>query len=220
MEWISSILLVMIGTMQCLALSASRSSKQDTCISLVAKHHFSSNSTVAVLTTESYIYQRPTKSSLNPAVSQQSLIELLSESTLFSFLLLKPDENNSYCSYELSGKKAVDYYIFAGNLHEINTCIKTLCFDKLTHDRSNFVIYVQMKTSDSRAIVQNVLELFWNHDYQNVIVLADGHAGEIEIFTWYPLEVTPHVEIVDQCTGISFRYEHTNVPFANSYLAP
>ena len=114
----------------------------------------------------------------------------------------------------------MDYYLFAGDLHEIDTCIKTFCFDKLTHYQSNFVIYVQMKTSDSRVVVQNVLELFWNHEHQNVVDLADGNAGDIEIFTWYPLEVTPHVEIVDQCNGISLRYEHTNVPLANSYLGP
>jgi len=203
---LSSVLFVIIKEANCIAPSSSRFTRQDTCIALVAKHHFGTNSAVAVLTTDSHLYQRPTKSSLKSAPSQHTLIELLSRSTLFSFLLLKPDENDSYCSYEVSGKKLVDYYIFTGNLHGIDSFIKTFCFDKLTHDRSNFVIYLQMNTSYSRNAVENVLELFWNHQHQNVIVLVDSHAGEIDVYSWFPLAEKPHVQIVDQCNGTAFRY--------------
>jgi len=205
-NWVlTSLLFLIMGTAHRLAPSTGRFSKQNSCIALVAKHHFQINSTVAVLPTNSYEYQRPTTFTSKPAISEDSLVKLLSLGSHFSLVVLKPHENNSHCSNKSPSKIALNYFIFAGSLPEVSRWIETFCFDRLTHDGSHFVVYLELKTSDERYIVRHILELFWSNQHQNVIVLADGQYGEIDIYTWFPLEVPSQVEVVDRCDGTALR---------------
>jgi len=117
------------------------------------------------------------------------------------------------CSTRLPGKRKADYFIFLGNARSVISCIKSFCFNKLTNDRTNFVVHLKTEKPQISDIVQDTLETFWTYNHRNVAVLVEDTSGDIDIYTWFPLDVTPEVKIVEHCDGKSFRYRKKALPF-------
>jgi len=129
--------------------------QRNSCIDLVAEHHFHSNSTVAVLISGFFDLQKIAVFNLQVAVQDDDLIQILSLRTNFSLVILRPDDDDCNSSGRFYGHKAPDYFIFVGSADLVVSGMKRFCFDKLTddfsmregppfsHDFSHFVVYLE-----------------------------------------------------------------------------
>jgi len=171
------------------------------CIALVADRYFRKNSTVALLNAD-YQHQPPVVG-LTPQSPEQevNLIQIMSAKKQFSFVL---STNDSFD--ELAERRMViDYFIIVGSPTMIFDCLRSVSLDRVASERSSFVIYIEIETKNAREVVNTVLEMLWQHQQQDVIVLVSSKQGDTDVYMWFPLDVRSEVAIVDKCNGHFFR---------------
>jgi len=201
--------LLMIVTEHAISIAALGVSRRDACIALVVNRFFQTNTTVAVLTTTSF--QETLK---QPSITQQPLdadhiVQHVDLRWKFSFVILKLHLNNGpncTCSHGIESYHAYKYFIIIGNGDEVATCIHLFCFEGLTEYQTRFVVYLNIGPKNAERNVDIVLENFWEHNHQNVVVLVTNELGDIDVYTWFPLKGNSRPEIVDKCDGQFFRW--------------
>jgi len=201
---IISVLMRVLGEVSSMETLSTLSSKRSSCIAVLAQHHFHTNSTIAVITSDSDYHRivelKPTTTHL-----EDNLIKLLSASTQFSLVTLTAAQGNVCCFDKVTGKKTMDYFVFVGSAEEVVRCVARFSFQTLTNDRSRFVVYLKTSTLDSATVVNETFHLFWRHQHHEVAVLVDNQQEEVKIYTWFPFNDKPVVKIIDRCSGTRLR---------------